>query len=169
MSYAATCFRQRGVTYLLTLFAVAALGFGMAGLGRVWSTAAQREREIELIFAGGEIARAIASYRAASPADRPEYPRTLDDLLLDPRVPFVRRHLRKLYRDPMSGEADWILERVGGGIVAVRSRSTRPVLRSAGLPAWIQVEGSGEGTRHTDWVFRADEPRAPPVPPGRGR
>lgn len=32
--------RQGGATYLLMLFAVAALGLGLAGFGTVWTTAA---------------------------------------------------------------------------------------------------------------------------------
>ncbi len=153
--------RQAGATYLLMLFAVAALGLGLAGFGTVWSTAAQRDREAELLFIGGEFARALASYRASSPAGAAAYPQRLEDLLLDPRQPFVRRHLRRLYRDPMTGEADWLVDRRDGQIVAVRSRSTRPALRRTGLPPWVAVQG--EATRHTDWQMRpADEGLAPP-------
>ena len=146
--------RQAGATYLLTLFAVAALGLGLAAFGAVWSTAAQREREAELLFIGGEFARALASYRASSPAGTAAYPPRLEDLLLDPRQPFVRRHLRQLYRDPMTGEADWLVDRRDGQIVAVRSRSTRPVLRRSDLPPWVAVTAQGEATRHTDWQMR---------------
>jgi hypothetical protein len=152
---------QRGAVYLLMLFAVAALGLGLARFGTVWATSAQREREAELIFVGGEFARAIASFRAAGPAGSREGPQTIDDLLLDPRVPFVRRHLRKRYRDPMSGEADWLLELQSGRIVGVRSRSTRVALRSAGLPGWVASGAAVPGeARYSDWLFRPDEARA---------
>ena len=49
--------RQAGATYLLMLFAVAALGLGLAGFGTVWSTAAQRE----------QIGRASCRERVSSP------------------------------------------------------------------------------------------------------
>ena len=39
---------QRGYTYLLLLFVVAALGLVAAEAGVVWQTAAKREREAEL-------------------------------------------------------------------------------------------------------------------------
>ncbi|MCK6395211.1 MAG: type II secretion system protein [Zoogloea sp.] len=153
-----TASRQGGATYLLMLFAVAALGLGLAGFGTVWSTAAQREREAELLFIGGEFARALASYRALSPAGAAVYPRQLEDLLLDPRQPFVRRHLRRLYRDPMTGEADWQVERADGQIVAVRSRSTRQALRRAALPAWVSVSGApADGARYCDWQMRPQD------------
>lgn len=163
--------RQAGATYPLMLFAVAALGLGLAAFGAVWSTAAQREREAELLFIGGEFARALASYRASSPAGTAAYPQRLEDLLLDPRQPFVRRHLRQLYRDPMTGEADWLVDRRDGQIVAVRSRSTRPVLRRSDLPPWVAVTAQGESIRHTDWQMRpADEGLAtPPAAPAPGR
>lgn len=163
--------RQAGATYLLMLFAVAALGLGLAGFGTVWSTAAQQERETELLFIGGEFARALASYRASSPAGTAAYPQRLEDLLLDPRQPFVRRHLRQLYRDPMTGEADWLVDRRDGQIVAVRSCSTRPVLRRSDLPSWVAVTAQEEAIRHTDWQMRpADEGLAtPPAAPAPGR
>lgn len=154
--------RQRGAIYLLTLFLVAALGVGLARFGTVWSTALQREREVELLFVGGEYARAIAGYRAALPGEPVAGPERLEDLLLDPRFPFVRRHLRRIYPDPMSGEVDWIVERQAGRIVGLRSRSDRPVLRSASLPAWVSVTGGGPGgVRHTDWLFRLDDTARP--------
>lgn len=150
--------RQRGAIYLLTLFLVAALGFGLARFGTLWSTALQREREAELLFVGGEYARAIASYRAALSGEPGQGPERLEDLLLDPRFPFVRRHLRRLYPDPMSGEVDWLIERQAGRITGLRSQSPRPALRRTGLPLWVSVSGSGKTEpRHTDWLFHLDD------------
>lgn len=150
--------RQCGVTYLLTLFALAALGFGLAKFGTVWSVAVQREREAELLFIGGEFARAINRYRADTPAGVAENPTELEQLLRDPRFPGVRRHLRKLYRDPMTGSTDWILERAGGSITGVRSRSTQLALRSANLPAWVSLGAASErDVRYTDWLFRLED------------
>ncbi|HMW53253.1 MAG TPA: type II secretion system protein [Zoogloea sp.] len=149
---------QGGATYLLTLFAVAALGVALARFGAVWTTTLQREREAELIFIGGEFARAMASYRSAGSGTEPEAPPELESLLLDPRFPYVRRHLRKLYRDPMTGKADWLIERQGGRIVGVRSRSTQHALRCAALPAWVRnVARVPEDARYSDWLFHPEE------------
>lgn len=150
--------RQIGVTFLLSLFAIAALGIATASGGTMWSTARQREREAELLFIGGEFARALTTYRLSTSDGTASRPGQLEELLLDPRVPFVRRHLRKLYRDPLTGEADWQLERVGGRIVGVRSRSEKSVMRTASLPPFVTVRGSrGAGIRYCDLVFHPDE------------
>jgi type II secretory pathway pseudopilin PulG len=115
--------RQRGFTYVWLLVAVAVMAAGLAAIGEVAATAAKREREAELLFVGDEFARAIAEYHASSPG-APQYPQKLEELLADNRYPNARRYLRRVYRDPMTGRADWGLVRgPGGGIVAVHSQS----------------------------------------------
>ncbi|WP_457321322.1 type II secretion system protein [Roseateles sp. P5_E11] len=127
--------RTRGYSYLAVLFLVALTAAGLAALGQAWSTAAQRERERELLFRGGEIARAIVAYAAATPNPPQQYPRSLDDLLIDNRVPKPRRHLRRAYEDPFTGKADWeLVAEPGqpGAFSAVRSRSEHALLREVG-------------------------------------
>jgi len=144
---------QAGYSYLLVLFAVAALGVGAAQVGIVWQVAAQREREIELLRRGSDIARAIASYHAKSPAGSPAWPQTLDELLEDTRFPMPVRHLRRVWRDPFTGEADWVLLRGGGGIVGLHSRSTAQPLRTHDLPPELG-SGAERAPTHDEWVFR---------------
>lgn len=122
----------RGYSYLAVLFLVALTAAGLAALGQAWSTAAQREKERELAFRGGEIARAIAAYARASPQPPAQYPKRLEDLLSDERGFKPRHHLRRLYADPFTGEADWELLPEAGQpdrFSAVRSRSEQPLLR----------------------------------------
>lgn len=123
---------ERGFSYLAVLFLVALTAAGLAALGQAWSTAAQRERERELLFRGGEIARAMASYAKATANPPQQYPTGLEELLEDRRGVQVRHHLRRLYPDPFTGEPDWVLEPEPGQpgrFSAVRSRSTQPLLR----------------------------------------
>jgi len=112
---------QRGFTYLIALFAVAVLGAGLASVGTVWHTASVREKEAELLYAGNAYRNAIASYVARGPSI---YPTSLEQLLKDPRFPNTVRHLRTLYRDPITNSSDWgLVVAPGGGILGVYSKS----------------------------------------------
>ena len=93
-----------GFTYIGLLFAIAILGFAMAAVGTMWSTAAKRDREQQLLWTGAQFRRAIASYYTNGPPGVREFPRDLADLLEDRRGPVIRRHLRRLYVDPRDGE-----------------------------------------------------------------
>jgi type II secretory pathway pseudopilin PulG len=126
---------ERGYSYLAVLFLVALTAAGLAARGQAWSTAAQRERERELLFRGGEIARAIAAYAQATPNPPQQYPRSLDELLSDNRSPKPRHHLRRAYEDPFTGKPDWeLVVEPGqpGAFSAVRSRSEHALLREYG-------------------------------------
>jgi type II secretory pathway pseudopilin PulG len=131
---------QGGFSYLLLLFAVAALGIASAGSALMWSTLAQTERERELLFIGGEFARALQRYFDASPAEPKRYPATLQELLEDKRQPTPLRHLRKIYFDPMTRSQDWGLVISGGQIRAVHSKSEKPA-RITVLPPWVDATG----------------------------
>jgi type II secretory pathway pseudopilin PulG len=141
--------RQRGFSYLAVLFLVALTAAGLATLGQAWRTAAQRERERELAFRGGEIARAIASYQRAGAVEPAPYPASLRDLLEDVRGPRVRRHLRRLYVDPFTGQADWVLvpDPVNPSrFRAVHSRADTALLR--------RTAPDGQAiSKASDWVF----------------
>lgn len=143
--------RQRGFTYVWLLVAVAVMAAGLAAIGEVAATAAKREREAELLFVGDEFARAIAEYHASSPG-APQYPQKLEELLADNRYPNARRYLRRVYRDPMTGRADWGLVRgPGGGIVAVHSQSIERPLKTANFPP--RYESFAGASVYSAWRF----------------
>ena len=122
------CGRQRGFTYSGLLFLVVLVTLALSGVATVWHTIAQREREAELLFVGEQISRAIESYYRQSPA-RAQLPRSLQDLLLDDRFLFVKRHLRRIYRDPMTGSTEWGLVMLGDGVTGIYSLSTDKPIR----------------------------------------
>lgn len=142
--------RCAGFTYVGVLVLVALLGFVLAGAGQAWRHQAQRERETELLFAGTQIRAAIASYLANSPG-APEYPPTLEALLEDRRLPVVRRHLRRIYADPMTGRADWELVLAAGRIIGVHSRAQGVPFRRAGFDTEL-VDFAAAAT-YRDWRF----------------
>ncbi|MCK0512051.1 type II secretion system protein [Aromatoleum buckelii] len=149
---------QRGYTYLLVLFAAAALGLFAAEVGVVWQKVAAREREAELLFIGSEIARAIGRYHADSPG-APAWPTSLDELVEDRRFPTVRRHLRRIYPDPLTGHPDWGLVREGQAIVGIHSRATGEPIRKADLPPELGP-AAPSAARYDEWIFRPAEPIA---------
>lgn len=154
-----------GFAYLYLLIFVTVLGIGLSATGQVWHMSVQRERERELLFVGDQFRRAITQYYDASPNQK-QYPQKLEDLLDDKRFPFIRRHLRRIYPDPMTGQADWELVTLPGvGIVGLHSRSAAQPIKSSGFSEqYAQFE---HAERHSDWVFRAPD-RAPGAA-GRGQ
>ena len=93
----------RGFTYLALLLWLAIGGVAMAAWGTQWSVAAEREREREMIFRGGQIRAAVAAYWAAQ--EPHELPPTPESLLVDRRGNIPRHHLRRLYADPFADRA----------------------------------------------------------------
>lgn len=123
------CRQQAGFTYLAILFVVAVTGFGVASVGETWSHARQREREGELLWIGNQFKQAIGLYYERSPGGMKRYPEKLEDLLEDRRFLTTQRYLRRLYPDPITGQADWdVIAAPGGGIMGIKSRSnSRPL------------------------------------------
>jgi len=148
--------RQAGLGYLLCLFAIAVLGLGAAGAGRVWYTTQQREREAELLFVGLQYANALDAYHAQEVNGQHQWPQNLEELLEDRRGPRMQRHLRQLYRDPMTGKADWVLLRSAGRINALHSKSTGTPIRTVFEAPFESFTGA---ERYDQWTF---------VPPAEG-
>jgi type II secretory pathway pseudopilin PulG len=145
--------RQAGYTYLGLLLLVALIGTVLATAGVVWRTEIQREREAELLFIGEQFAAAIIEFYDVTPAgQRPRFPARLEELLDDPRWPTTRRHLRRLYVDPMTGQADWALLRApDGGIFGIHSQSQGvPLRRAHFLPPHEAFESA---MTYADWQF----------------
>ena len=85
-------------------YALAALLTGLAIMGivmsmalPVWSQAARRERELELIFRGEQYARAIELYQRVFAG---AYPPDIDTLI-------EQRFLRRRYHDPMVADGEF--------------------------------------------------------------
>lgn len=142
---------EAGFTFLGLLFAVAIASLALAGTGVLWHFEGRREKEKELLFVGEAYRRAIASYYDASPGTTKEYPKRLEDLLLDSRFPMPVRHLRRLYRDPMSGDNNWKLTLVQERITGVASRSGDQPIKVAGFSA--EQAGFEQARSYADWRF----------------
>ncbi|UTY55756.1 type II secretion system protein [Massilia sp. erpn] len=153
----------RGFTYISVIILVAVIGLVSAATLRLGVVLQRSAAERELLNIGAEFSDALKSYAAATPQGQHPQPRTLNDLLRDPRYQQVRRHLRKIYVDPMTGKPEWGLLTVPNkiGIAGIYSLSEAKAIKVANFPARFAVfEGK---TRISDWKFTADGLPPPPV------
>lgn len=127
------------------------LGIALAGTGQVWSTQNRRENERELLFVGEQYRRAIGQYYERSQCAK-QFPKTIDQLLLDRRFPSVQRYLRSPYSDPMTRKAKWgLVTGSEGRIVGIFSLSEElPRKRSNFKSGYDDFEGA---ERYSDWKF----------------
>lgn len=142
---------QRGFTYLWVMLAVVMIGLGMTAAAEVQLVVEKRQKEKELLFVGRQIRDAIGRYYEAAPTGLKEYPANLEALLQDPRTPDLRRYLRKIYVDPMTGRGEWGIFEVGGRIAGVYSRSAeKPIKQDRFDPS---EESFVEKKKYSEWVF----------------
>ena len=142
---------QAGFTYLAALFLIVVMGIVLAAIGKVWSTAQQREKERELLFVGNQFRQAIGLYYQHSPGGAKIFPEHLEDLLLDARQLGTQRYLRKIYRDPMTGQSEWALFVVNGRITGVYSMSQEAPLKSSNFRLADKAFENSE--KYGDWKF----------------
>jgi type II secretory pathway pseudopilin PulG len=146
---------QSGFTYMGLLMVVAIAGIGLAGVGVVWSQDAQREREKELLFIGDAYRSAIGSYYESSLGTNKQFPTSLDALILDKRLPTIKRHIRQLYADPMIVSAEskkpWGLILQQGQIVGVYTLSKDEPIKKIGFKA--DYDAFSEAENYSDWKF----------------
>jgi type II secretory pathway pseudopilin PulG len=143
--------RQRGFAYLWTLMLVAFMGVGLTIGADLYATAARRDKERELLFIGHQFRHALERYYNAGAAGQNQYPLTMEDLLKDPRFANPRRHLRRLYTDPVTGKAEWHLVLQQGRIVGIRSTSTQRPIKQDNFGD--DDAALARKSRYADWVF----------------
>ena len=148
---------QCGFTYIGILLFLAVFGALSAGVVSAGANAGQRAAEEELLWVGTQYRNAIRSYYEAGVGGR-RFALTLPELLRDPRIPGVRRHLRRIYPDPLTGSEDWgIVQAPGGGIMGVYSKSTARPIKADVFP--VEYAGFVNKEKFSDWAFAY-------VPPG---
>ena len=148
----------RGFAYIGLLLFVAVFGAISAGVVVAGANLGQRAAEDELLWVGTQFRNAIRSYYEAGVGGR-RFALTLPELLRDPRFPGVRRHLRRVYPDPLTGSEDWgIVQAPGGGIMGVYSKSAAKPLKVEQFPTEFAAFAGKD--RYSDWAFAY-------VPPGQ--
>jgi len=156
---------EAGFTYIAVLIALAISAVTAIGGLQIGSVMQRRAAEESLLDIGHQYRAALKSYAKATPAGQPTYPKTLQDLVRDPRFPNPVRHLRKIYFDPMTGTETWGLLKTpdGTGIIGIFSQSTgRPIK----VGNFLAVDQAFQNKKsYTEWVFmQAPNLRPAPLP-----
>lgn len=138
---------EAGYTYVAILAVLAAMAVAAQATSIPAESERIRDAEAELLFRGEAYRAAVASYWEAGGARR--LPTGLGDLLDDPREP-GRRHIRRLYDDPL-GEGWTLIRGADGGIAGVASSSAGVPRRRAFFPPGL--EDFAEAETYTDWAF----------------
>ena len=138
-----------GFTYIGLLALIVLIGLMLAAAGEVAATAAQRERETQLLWVGHEYRAAIGRYWIHKRA----FPQSLQELLgAAPDAPGQVRYLRRLYPDPMTNAVDWVLVPApNGGIMGVTSSSKRAPLKTGHFDGADQL--FADASAYSDWQF----------------
>ncbi|MFI0416455.1 MAG: hypothetical protein ACH255_20210 [Candidatus Thiodiazotropha sp.] len=143
---------QGGFTYPAVMALVVIAGISASVAVETISTIKQREDETELLFRGMAYRDAIKRYYESGKTIK-TFPRELSDLLMDPRY-IHRRHIRTLYKDPVSDRGWSLIRAPDGGIQGVASQSKKKQRKNGNFPIGLE---SFENTEHySDWVFIYD-------------
>ena len=148
--------RQTGFAYILLLVSIAVIGIVASSSLSVGALVSRRDAEQNLLTVGKEFEQALRGYAgelaAGINAPNARGPRTLEELLKDPRAPAVKRHLRQIYADPLTGKAEWgLVKDPAGFIVGVYSLSEgKPIKRTEFDGSQAHFEAA---TSYSEWIF----------------
>ena len=144
--------REQGFSYPIAMFLVALVAIVTVRALENSMTAERREKERDLLAVGQAYRNAIRSYYDNSPGTSKSYPPDLEALLLDKRATRMRRPLRKLYRDPMSGSAEWgIVRTAEGAVKGVYSLSVLKPFKTDGFP--VELKSFANASQYKQWLF----------------
>lgn len=142
-----------GFTYLALLIVLGLMALTSTTTVQLGTRFSRAAAEDELIETGMAYRAALLSYAQATPMGMQRRPARLEDLLKDPRYPAMRRHLRKLYVDPITGKASWaiVYAKDGSGIMGVYSLSDEAI--TAKRVVSPEVAGQEQAQFYRDWKF----------------
>jgi len=143
---------DKGFTYIFALMLILITSASLMVAHKQWRTIMQREHEIEMLYRGEQILTAIESFYLNSPDGSKIYPQSFKVLLKDNRFPNLKRHLRKLYKDPMTREGHWgIIYDGKGRIKGVFSTSSETPLKQSGFPK--RFKAFEKKKKYKQWKF----------------
>ncbi|MDH4098985.1 MAG: type II secretion system GspH family protein [Nitrospirota bacterium] len=154
------CLDNRGFTFVALAVIIFIMGISLLAVRPTWTVIMKIEKEQELLYVGKAFKDAIKRYHDAGPPNNKTLPARLEDLLSDPRSPSAKKYLRKIYRDPMTGEDDWVVVMDGAQrIRGIHSRSEEEPFKQDHFPDEFQQFANKK--KYSEWVFEYN-----PVPAG---
>lgn len=155
--------RAGGLAYAALLVVLAILALAAAGTARLGAATHRHVAEAALLETGATFSAALASYARATPKGQTDAPRSLQDLLRDPRHPGTVRHLRRVPVDPLTGSPRWGLIREDddddGGIIGVYSLARGRPLKQANFDS--RYQDFERRQTYAEWLFvRPADPAA---------
>jgi len=146
--------RQAGFSYVVVMFLVAVMSLISVRALRNTLTDERRSKEAELLATGIAYRNAIKAYYENAPGTGKIYPESLDALLEDRRGTKIRKHLRKRFRDPITGSREWglvYLDEEHKQLIGVYSLSEQRPIKRDGFPDELQTFVNAPSYR--DWKF----------------
>ncbi|HMN02927.1 MULTISPECIES: type II secretion system protein [Geobacter] len=147
-----------GFTFVGALMIVILMGIMLGIVGQSWQMVMKREREEELLFRGNQYRIALEQWhtptRSGGGAPRPL--NDLKDLLKDPQSARRQKYLRRLYKDPITGEDFATIVQPGKGIVGVMSTSDKEPLKKTNFPDELATFENQD--QYKKWVFTIGAP-----------
>ncbi len=140
---------ERGYAFVAALIVLVGLALTAQITMIPTKSALVRNDEAELLFRGQAYIAAIDSYRSAI-KDDPGLPESLE-MLVDDRRSGRRRHIRRLYDDPMAGGGWMVLRGEDGGVRGLASTAPGTPRRTAFFPEGLSHFASASS--YADWKF----------------
>lgn len=161
---------ENGFTYTALLAGIVIMGIVLGSAGKYWSAMVLRDKEAELLFRGDQYRQAIQRYHSLG--GRNQYPPSIDELLKDSRTVEGKRHLRRKFKDPITGE-DFveIRDTLSRRIIGVHSSSDKEPLKQGDFPE--PYREFNDVKKYSEWKFQLlpaviapPKPLTAPRPPG---
>jgi type II secretory pathway pseudopilin PulG len=151
-SHFRSIYNQSGFVLIGMFMLIMLSSLVMAQAGMRWQTQVLREREQELIRIGRAYRDAIGRYYNQTPGIVKTFPPTLEALVNDERFPSPRRHLRRVYQDPITQSEGWgIVSAPSGGIMGIYSLSEKAPFKVKGYRGGLQHLNNKQ--HYLEWYF----------------
>ena len=153
---------ESGFSYVIVMFLVMIMSLVSARALRNSLTTERRDKEAQLLLVGQAYRQAIANYYQHSPGSNKTFPPSLEAMLLDQRATRPVRPLRKLYRDPITGSAQWgVVRNEADAVIGVYSLSQQEPYKKDGFAP--ELTGFVNAKSYQSWrfVFQPDAPLPP--------